>query len=202
MNPKEKLQEILGEFIYTELDINSGDKILYFLFEGLCNNLQEIVLEDYEEKESENSLFFRLEEEEIRFGCFFYLPIEKPSLKKYLSHSFNDWFFSVEDNFTEEYLKNEKNAILVDTENIECNFPDEGCDTYGSIYKFKDDEYKLFDNDYENHKYEYGDENLTGGYTTNGLVKVVYINCESSKKFEIIDLGFDFEKRIEELKLI
>ena len=60
-------------------------KILYFLFEGLCNNLQEIEIEDHEEIDSKNSQFFRLEAQEIGFGCYFYLPKEKTSLKKYLS---------------------------------------------------------------------------------------------------------------------
>ena len=41
--------------------------------------------------------------QEIGFGCYFYLPKEKTSLKKYLSYGYNNWVFSEESNFTKEY---------------------------------------------------------------------------------------------------
>ena len=46
------------EILDSELTFKPKDKIIYFLFEGFCNGLQEITLENYEGDDLENSEFF------------------------------------------------------------------------------------------------------------------------------------------------
>ena len=46
------------EILDSELTFKPKDKIIYFLFEGFCNGLQEITLENYDGDDLDNSEFF------------------------------------------------------------------------------------------------------------------------------------------------
>ena len=88
---EQEFQEVLDQgfdndyLIDSELTFKPKDKIIYFLFEGFCNSLQEIKLENYKGNDLDNSEFFISDSQEIGLGCYFYLPDEKEALKKYLS---------------------------------------------------------------------------------------------------------------------
>ena len=103
------------EILDSELTFKPKDKIIYFLFEGFCNGLQEITLENYDGDDLDNSEFFLSNSQEIGLGCYFYLPDEKEALKKYISYDDSDWIFPDNEAFIKEILSNDKNLILVKT---------------------------------------------------------------------------------------
>ena len=82
------------ELMESELTFKPKDKIIYFLFEGFCNGLQEITLENYEGDDLDNSEFFISNPQEIGLACYFYLPDDKEALKKYISYSDSRAFIS------------------------------------------------------------------------------------------------------------
>ena len=69
--------------------------LVYFLLEVSNDSLQEIEIEDYQEKDSE---FFIEEYEPVILGCYFYIPNEKFKLDQYLSNSsLMNWIFTDDD---------------------------------------------------------------------------------------------------------
>ena len=187
MNLNEQFNEIIGELVESKLSINEGDKLVYFLFEGSNNCLQEIELEDYQEKDSE---FFIEEYEPVILGCYFYLPDEKSKLDQYLSNgSFMNWIFPDDDDFIKEILNYEKELIVIRSGNLEVKYPDSTSDgDYGDIYKKNTGQYFKVD---ENYDYDYGDDNFTVSTSVERLIKAIYINSESGDKYEFVDLGSD-----------
>ena len=187
MNLNEHFNEIIGELVESKLSINEGDKLVYFLFEGSNNCLQEIELEDYQEKDSE---FFIEEYEPVILGCYFYLPDEKSKLDQYLSNgSFMNWIFPDDDDFIKEILNYEKELIVIRSGNLEVKYPDSTSDgDYGDIYKKNTGQYFKVD---ENYDYDYGDDNFTVSTSVERLIKAIYINSESGDKYEFVDLGSD-----------
>ncbi len=185
MNLNEQFNEIIGELVESKLSINEGDKLVYFLFEGSNNCLQEIELEDYQEKDSE---FFIEEYEPVILGCYFYLPDEKSKLDQYLSNgSFMNWIFPDDDEFIKEILNYEKELIVIRSGNLEVKYPDSTSDgNYGDIYKKNTGQYFKVD---ENYDYDYGDDNFTVSTSVERLIKAIYINSESGEKYEFVDLG-------------
>ena len=185
MNVNERFNEIIGDLVESELSIKDGDKLVYFLFEGSNNCLQEIELEDYEEDDSE---FFIEEFEPVILGCYFYLPDEKSNLDQYLSNgSFMNWIFPDDDDFIKEILNYEKELIIIRSGNLEVKYPDSTSDgNYGDIYRKNTDKYFKVD---ENYDYDYGDDNFTVSTSVEGLIKAVFINSESADKYEFVDLG-------------
>ena len=65
------------EILDSELTFKPKDKIIYFLFEGFYHDLQEIILENYEGDDLDNSEFFISTSQKIGLGCYFYIPDEK-----------------------------------------------------------------------------------------------------------------------------
>ena len=187
------------ELMESELTFKPKDKIIYFLFEGFCNGLQEITLENYEGDDLDNSEFFISNSQEIGLGCYFYLPDEKEALKKYISYDYSDWIFPVDEAFIKEILLNDKNLILVKTKNLEFKFPESWAETYGDIYKLNSGKYTRLDGDYS---YDFGYDEKGGMYSTNLLVKVLYVDCQTRENFKIIDLGTDYKSKLKELDLI
>ena len=187
MNLNEQFNEIIGELVESKLSINEGDKLVYFLFEGSNNCLQEIELEDYQEKDSE---FFIEEYEPVFLGCYFYLPDEKSKLDQYLSNgSFMNWIFPDDDDFIKEILNYEKELIVIRSGNLEVKYPDSTSDgDYGDLYKKNTGQYFKVD---ENYDYDYGDDNFTVSTSVERLIKAIYINSESGDKYEFVDLGSD-----------
>ena len=187
MNLNEQFNEIIGELVESKLSIKEGDKLIYFLFEGSNNCLQEIELEDYQEKDSE---FFIEEYEPVILGCYFYLPDEKSKLDQYLSNgSFMNWIFPDDDDFIKEILNYEKELIVIRSGNLEVKYPDSTIDgNYGDIYKKNTGQYFKVD---ENYDYDYGDDNFTVSTSVERLIKAIYINSESGDKYEFVDLGSD-----------
>ena len=187
MDVSEKFKEIIGDLVESELSINDGDKIVYFLFEGSNNCLQEIELEDYEEEDSE---FFIEEYEPVILGCYFYLPDEKSKLDHYLTNgSFGNWIFPDDDDFIKAFLNYEKELIIIRSGNLEVKYPDSTSDgNYGDLYRKNNDKYFKVE---ENYDYDYGDDNFTVSTSVEGLIKAVFINSESADKFEFVDLGLD-----------
>ena len=172
MNLNEKFKKIIGELVESELSINEGDKLVYFLFEGSNNCLQEIELEDYQEEDSE---FFIEEYEPVILGCYFFLPDEKSKLHQYLSNgSFMNWIFPDDDDFIKEILNYEKELMVIRSGNLEVKYPDSTSEgNYGDIYKKNNGQYLKVD---ENYDYDYGDENFTVSTSVEGLIKAIYIN--------------------------
>ena len=187
MNLNEKFKKKIGDLVESELSINEGDKLVYFLFEGSNNCLQEIELEDYQEEDSE---FFIEEYEPVILGCYFYLPDEKSKLDQYLSNgSFMNWIFPDDDEFIKEILNYEKELIVIRSGNLEVKYPDSTSDgNYGDIYKKNTGQYFKVD---ENYDYDYGDDNFTVSTSVERLIKAIYINSESGDKYEFVDLGSD-----------
>ena len=187
------------ELIESELTFEPKDKIIYFLFEGFCNGLQEITLENYEGDDLDNSEFFIRNSQEIGLGCYFYLPEEKEALKKYISYDYSDWIFPDNEAFIKEVLLDNKNLILVKTKNLEFKFPESWVERYGDIYKLNSGKYTRLDGDYS-YNFGYADEG--GMYSTNKLIKVLYVDCQSRENFKIIDLGTDYKSKLKKLDLI
>ena len=187
MNLNEKFKEIIGELVESELSINEGDKLLYFLFKGSNNCLQEIELVNYQEEDSE---FFIEEYEPVLLGCYFYLPIEKSKLDKYLSNgNFMNWIFPDDDDFINEILNYEKELIVIRSGNLEVKYPDiTSKGNYGDIFKKNASKYFKLDKNYD---YDFGDENFTVSTSVEELIKAIYINSESVDKYEFLDLGSD-----------
>ena len=90
------------ELMYSELTFKPKDKIIYFLFEGFYHDLQEIILENYEGDDLDNSEFFISNSQEIGLGCYFYLPDEEEDLKKYISYGDDNWIFPNNEAFIKE----------------------------------------------------------------------------------------------------
>ena len=187
------------EILDSELTFKPKDKIIYFLFEGFCNGLQEITLENYDGDDLDNSEFFLSNSQEIGLGCYFYLPDENEALKRYISYDASDWIFPDNEAFIKEILSNDKNLILVKTKNLEFKFPESCEETYGDIYKLNSGNYTRLDGDYS-YNFGYADEG--GMYSTNLLVKVLYVDCQTRENFKIIDLGKDYKSKLKELDLI
>ena len=187
------------ELMESELTFKPKDKIIYFLFEGFCNGLQEITLENYEGDDLDNSEFFISNSQKIGLGCYFYLPDEKEVLKKYISYEYSDWIFPDNESFIKEILSNDKNLILVKTKNLEFKFPESWVEEYGYIYKLNSGKYTRLDEDYS---YNFGYDDVGGMYSTNSLVKVLYVDCQTRENFKIIDLGTDYKSKLKELNLI
>ena len=187
------------EILNSELTFKPKDKIIYFLFEGFYNGLQEITLENYDGDDLDNSEFFLSDSQEIGLGCYFYLPDEKEALKKYISYDDSDWIFPDNEAFIKEILSNDKDLILVKTKNLEFKFPESWVETYGDIYKLNSGNYTRLDGDYS---YNFGYDDEGGMYSTNGLVKVLYVDCQTRETFKIIDLGTDYKSKLKELDLI
>ena len=187
------------ELMESELTFKPKDKIIYFLFEGFCNGLQEITLENYEGDDLDNSEFFISTSQKIGLGCYFYLPDEKEVLKKYISYDYSDWIFPDNESFIKEILLNDKNLILVKTKNLEFKFPESWVEEYGYIYKLNSGKYTRLDEDYS---YNFGYDDVGGMYSTNSLVKVLYVDCQTRENFKIIDLGTDYKSKLKELNLI
>ncbi len=187
MDVNDKFNEIIGDSVESELSIKDGDKLVYFLFEGSNNCLQEIELDDYEEDDYE---FFIEEYEPVILGCYFYLPDEKSKLDQYLSNgSFINWIFPDDDDFIKEILNYEKELIIIRSRNLEVKYPDSTSDgNYGDIYKKNTKKYFKVDANYD---YDFGDDNFTVSTSVEGLMKAVFINSESPDKYEFIDLGSD-----------
>ena len=187
------------ELMESELTFKPKDKIIYFLFEGFCNGLQEITLENYEDDDLDNSEFFISNPQEIGLACYFYLPDDKEALKKYISYEYTNWIFPEDEAFIKEILLNDKNLILVKTKNLEFKFPESWAETYGDIYKLNSGKYTRLDGDYS-YNFGYGDE--CGMYSTNILLKVLYVDCQTRENFKIVDLGTDYKSKLKELDLI
>ena len=187
------------ELMESELTFKPKDKIIYFLFEGFCNGLQEITLENYDGDDLDNSEFFLSNSQKIGLGCYFYLPDENEALKRYISYDASDWIFPDNEAFIKEILSNDKNLILVKTKNLEFKFPESWEETYGDIYKLNSGNYKRLDGDYS---YSFGYADESGMYSTNLLVKVLYVDCQTRENFKIIDLGTDYRNKLKELDLI
>ena len=147
----------------------------------------------------DNSEFFISNSQEIGLGCYFYLPDEKEVLKKYISYEYSDWIFPDNESFIKEILLNDKKLILVKTKNLEFKFPESWEETYGDIYKLNSGKYTRLDGDYS---YDFGYEEKGGMYSTNLLVKVLYVDCQTRENFKIIDLGTDYKSKLKELDLI
>ena len=187
------------EILDSELTFKPKDKIIYFLFEGFCNGLQEITLENYDGDDLDNSEFFLSNSQEIGLGCYFYLPDENEALKRYISYDDSDWIFPDNEAYIKEILSNDKNLILVKTKNLEFKFPESCEETYGDIYKLNSGKYTRLDEDYS---YNFGYDDVGGMYSTNSLVKVLYVDCQTRENFKIIDLGQDYKSKLKELDLI
>ena len=196
---EEGLDNGYEELMESELTFKPKDKIIYFLFEGFYNGLQEITLENYDGDDLDNSEFFLSDSQEIGLGCYFYLPDEKEALKKYISYDDSDWIFPDNEAFIKEILSNDKDLILVKTKNLEFKFPESWVETYGDIYKLNSGNYTRLDGDYS---YNFGYDDEGGMYSTNGLVKVLYVDCQTRQNFKIIDLGTDYKSKLKELDLI
>ena len=95
-------------------------------------------------------------------------------------------------------LLNDKSLILVKTKNLEFKFPDSWEETYGDIYKLNSGNYTRLDGDYS---YDFGYDEKGGMYSTNLLVKVLYVDCQTRENFKIIDLGTDYKSKLKELDL-
>ena len=67
------------------------------------------------------------------------------------------------------------------------------------IYKLNSGNYTRLDGDYS---YNFGYDDEGGMYSTNGLVKVLYVDCQTRETFKIIDLGTDYKSKLKELDLI
>ena len=187
------------EILDSELTFKPKDKIIYFLFEGFYIDLQEITLENYDGDDLDNSEFFLSSYQEIGLGCYFYLPDEKEALKKYISYNDSYWIFPDNEAFIKEILSNDKNLILVKTKNLEFKFPESWVEEYGYIYKLNSGKYTRLDEDYS---YNFGYDDVGGMYSTNSLVKVLYVDCQTRENFKIIDLGTDYKSKLKELDLI
>ena len=196
---EEGLDNGYEELMESELTFKPKDKIIYFLFEGFCNGLQDITLENYEGDDLDNSEFFMSYSQEIGLGCYFYLPDEKEALKKYISYNVYNWIFPDNEAFIKEILLNDKNLILVKTKNLEFKFPESWVEEYGYIYKLNSGKYTRLDEDYS---YNFGYDDVGGMYSTNLLVKVLYVDCQTRENFKIIDLGRDYKSKLKELNLI
>ena len=183
----ENFKEIIGELVESELSINEGDKLVYFLFKGSNNCLQEIKLDDYQE---EDSIFFIEEYEPVILGCYFYLPFKKSKLEQYLFNgSFMNWIFPNDDDFIKEILKHKMELIVIRSGHLEVKYPDiTSKGNYGEIYKKNKGQYFKVDINYD---YDFGDENFTVSTSVEGLIKAIYINYESGDKYEFLDLGSD-----------
>ena len=185
MNVNDQFKEEVGNIIDSELSIKEGDKILYFVFEGSNICLQKIEIKDHE---AEDYQFFIEEYEPVILGCYFYLPDERSKLEQYLScGNFMDWVFPEDEEYIKEVLNYEKNQIIIRTENLEVNYP-EGTSNggYGDIYKRNNDRYLKVN---EKLDYDYVDENFTAGTSVKKMLNVLFINCQSSEEFEIVELG-------------
>ena len=147
----------------------------------------------------DNSEFFISTSQKIGLGCYFYLPDEKEVFKKYITYDYSDWIFPDNEPFIKEILLDDKNLILVKTKNLEFKFPESWVETYGDIYKLNSGKYTRLDGDYS---YNFGYDDEGGMYSTNGLVKVLYVDCETRETFKIIDLGTDYKSKLKELDLI
>ena len=187
------------ELMDSELTFKPKDKIIYFLFEGFCNGLHEITLENYEGDDLDDSEFFLSNSQKIGLGCYFYLPDEKEVLKKYISYEYSDWIFPDNESFIKEILLNDKKLILVKSKNLEFKFAESWEETYGDIYKLNSGNYTRLDGDYS-YNFGYADEG--GMYSTNLLLKVLYVDCQTREIFKIIDLGTDYKSKLKELDLI
>ena len=177
---EEGLDNGYEELMESELTFKPKDKIIYFLFEGFYHDLQEITLEDYEGDDLDNSEFFISTSQKIGLGCYFYLPDEKEVLKKYISYEYSDWIFPDNESFIKEILLNDKNLILVKTKNLEFKFPESWVEEYGYIYKLNSGKYTRLDEDYS---YNFGYDDVGGMYSTNSLVKVLYVDCQTRETF-------------------
>ena len=196
MNINDKFQKEVGPLIDSELLIKDGDKIVYFVFAGSNNCLQEIEIEDHEDDDSQ---FFIEEYEPVILGCYFYLPDDKSKLEQYLSDgNFMNWVFPEEEEYIVEILNHEKNLIIIRTENLEVKYPESTSKGgYGEIYKRNNGKYSKVNEDLD---YDDGDDNFTASTSVEEMLKVVFINCQSSEEFEIVDLGQDPLSIVNKLK--
>tara|TARA_Y100000589_G_C27036557_1_gene581321 strand:- start:121 stop:717 length:597 start_codon:yes stop_codon:yes gene_type:complete len=196
MNINDQFQEEVRNLLNSELLIKDGDKIVYFVFSGSNNCFQGIEIEDHEDDDSQ---FFIEEYEPVIIGCYFYLPDEKFKLEQYLSSgNFIDWVFPEEEEYINEILNYEKNLIIIETENLEVKYPEDTSNGgYGEIYKRNNGKYLKVN---ENLVYDYCDENFTVCTSVEEMLKVIFINCQSSEEFEILDLGQDPLSIINKLK--
>tara|TARA_Y100001970_G_C14259119_1_gene878133 strand:- start:10808 stop:11410 length:603 start_codon:yes stop_codon:yes gene_type:complete len=200
MDVNSKFKQNIQDIIESKLVIKDGDKIIYFLSEGSNDCLQEIELENY--KKDKNSKYF-IEDfgERVIIGFYFYLPQDKDILKEYILKAFlNNCILVIDEEYVKESLKFNKNIVTLKISNYEIKYKS-NCsqEYYGNIFNKMNNKYIRID---KKHKYNFGIDNFTVYISIDKIIKVIFINCESSIKYNVIDLSSEPIKKIKELKLL